>query len=375
MSQEDAPGVLQPGQVIRPVMDEENAKTLARKLFGLTVTSIKELNSYDDKNFHLQVESESSNPHIPEGHPDGYVLKVTNSLDSKNAGVMAAQNEIMLFLLARGIKVPKPEKNVTGSHFILSEITGDKAGEEGENLVRLLTFLPGKILSQVPYTAQLFFELGALVARVDNELRDFHNEAVKQRRLIWCLESAPELSKFLFAVKDEGRRRLVEEVLEAWQTTVVPLLPTLERGFIHGDCSDYNIIVSDNDEDPSAYHISLIDFGDIQHSCYVFELAIIIMYLMLEVRVMPPDEAAGHALAGYLTQRAVTEDEWSILKECIAVRFAQSLVMGAYSYMQDPGNEYLQITAVRGWEVLGSLWQTPKDQLLAQWKSTLKSYQ
>lgn len=45
------------------------------------------------------------------------------------------------------------------------------AGEEGENLVRLLTFLPGKILSQVPYTAQLFFELGALVARVDNELR------------------------------------------------------------------------------------------------------------------------------------------------------------------------------------------------------------
>lgn len=55
MSQEDAPGVLQPGQVIRPVMDEENAKTLARKLFGLTVTSIKELNSYDDKNFHLQV--------------------------------------------------------------------------------------------------------------------------------------------------------------------------------------------------------------------------------------------------------------------------------------------------------------------------------
>lgn len=53
---------------------------------------------------------------------------------------------------------------------------------------------------------------------------------MKQRRLIWCLESAPELSKFLFAVKDEGRRRLVEEVLEAWQTTVVPLLPTLERG-------------------------------------------------------------------------------------------------------------------------------------------------
>lgn len=85
-------------------------------------------------------------------------------------------------------------------------------------------------------------------------------------------------------------------------------------GFIHGDLSDYNIIVSDNDEDASTYNISLIDFGDIQHSCYVFELAIILMYLMLEVRVMPPDEAAGHALAGYLSLRSVTEDEWNILK-------------------------------------------------------------
>lgn len=374
--EEEAPGVLQPGQVIKPVMEEENAKALALKLFGLTVTSIKELNSYDDRNFLIQVESDSTNPHITAGRADGYVLKVTNTLDSKNAGVMAAQNEMMLFLHARGIRVPKPERNVTGSHLIFAEISGDKAGEAGgENIVRLLTFLPGKILYQVPYTAQLFFEGGAFVARMDNELKDFTNEALRQRRFIWSLESAPGLSKFLFAV-NEGRRQLVEEVLEAWQKIVVPLLPTLERGFIHGDPNEQNIIVSATDEDPSTYHIDgLIDFGDIHHSCYVFELAIIIMYLMLEVRIMSPNEVAGHILAGYITQRAVTEDEWSILKVCIAARFAQSLVLGAYSYMQDPGNEYLLTSAARGWEVLDSFWQTPEDQLLAQWKSTLKSYQ
>lgn len=58
----------------------------------------------------------------------------------------------------------------------------------------------------------------------------FTNEALKQRQFIWSLASAPEVSKFLFAVKDEGRRKLVEEVLEAWQEKVVPLLATLERG-------------------------------------------------------------------------------------------------------------------------------------------------
>lgn len=84
------------------------------------------------------MESESRNPHIPEGHPHGYVLKVANSLDSKNAGVMAAQNEMMLFLLARGFRVPKPEKNVTGSHLILAEISGDK----GTHLTTIVEVLP-----------------------------------------------------------------------------------------------------------------------------------------------------------------------------------------------------------------------------------------
>lgn len=60
--------------------------------------------------------------------------------------------------------------------------------------------------------------------------QDFTNEALRQRRFLWSLESTPELPKFLFAVKDELRRKLVEEVLEAWQKSVKPRLPTLERG-------------------------------------------------------------------------------------------------------------------------------------------------
>ena len=49
------PGILQPGQQIRPVVEKDAAATLALKLFGLTVSSIKELNSYDDRNFYITV--------------------------------------------------------------------------------------------------------------------------------------------------------------------------------------------------------------------------------------------------------------------------------------------------------------------------------
>lgn len=73
-----------------------------------------------------KVDSETSNPYITEVHPDGYVLKVTNSLDSKNDKMVAAQNEMMLFLHSNGIRVPKPVRNVTGSYLLLAEIAGDK---------------------------------------------------------------------------------------------------------------------------------------------------------------------------------------------------------------------------------------------------------
>ena len=41
----------------------------------------------------------------------------------------------------------------------------------GENIVRLLTFMPGKILHQVPYTASLLYEIGTFVGKMNNELK------------------------------------------------------------------------------------------------------------------------------------------------------------------------------------------------------------
>ena len=47
------------------------------------VTEIKEMVSYDDKNYRVKVASKHSNPHITELWHGGYTLKVLNSMDSK----------------------------------------------------------------------------------------------------------------------------------------------------------------------------------------------------------------------------------------------------------------------------------------------------
>lgn len=152
-------------------------------------------------------------------------------------------------------------------------------------------------------------------------------------------------------------------------------------GVIHGDYNEQNIVVKpteatkDLPESERDYCVAgVIDFGDMNESYYIFEVAIAIMYMMVESKVVDPMLAGGHLLAGYLLQRSLNVTEWEVLKTCVAARYCQSLVMGAYTYSLDPGNEYLLVTAANGWPQLERLWNTPTEQLYASWREVIASY-
>ena len=55
-------------------------------------------------------------------------------------------------------------------------------------------------------------------------------------------------------------------------------------------------------------------------------------------------------------------------------RYAQSLVMGAYSYSQDPGNEYLLITSKTGWKTLSDFWSLSQEKLHKEWDNIIFGY-
>jgi hydroxylysine kinase len=59
---------------------------------------------------------------------------------------------------------------------------------------------------------------------------------------------------------------------------------------------------------------TVLDFGDTQRSCYLFELAICICYMMLLAADSNPLEAGGHVIAGYSMIRPLPDVEFSILK-------------------------------------------------------------
>ena len=64
-----------------------------------------------------------------------------------------------------------------------------------------------------------------------------------------------------------------------------------------------------------------------------------------------------------------------VLRLCAAARYAQSLVMGAYSYQQDPTNDYLLVTASTGWTNLTNFWNVSQEDLYKKWTEIKESYQ
>ncbi|CAG9792288.1 unnamed protein product [Diatraea saccharalis] len=364
-------GPLEPGKVIKPIIDHEGVKLLVERLYGISVLELVELNGYDDKNYKIVEDPNVKNPLITNHCPNGYVLKIMNSMDSQNVSVVEAQNEIMNFLNARSVTCPKPIRNVYG-HLHSVENIGGK-----QHAVRLLEYVPGELFKNVPMSEPLLYQLGEFVANLDNKLQNFNHSGLVSREHIWMLTTVPHLEKFKYVIKDAEKLDLAEEVLEEFKYAVVPRLDELERGVIHGDVNEMNVLVSlKPGGSKTDYRISgILDFGDIQYSYYVFELAITMTYVML---LTGDIRSAGVVLAGYTVTRRLPDHEYALLKTLISARLVQSLILGAYTLEQDPNNTYVTSTEkAKGWELLKKLRKTRPsgDELdLTDWKAIANEY-
>lgn len=80
--------LLSPGENIKPEFTIAEAKELLDEIFGLKCLQIIELNGYDDKNYKVDVAEVES----------GCILKIMNSLDSKNLAFVEGCNALLQFL-------------------------------------------------------------------------------------------------------------------------------------------------------------------------------------------------------------------------------------------------------------------------------------
>ncbi|MGH0173312.1 UNVERIFIED_CONTAM: hypothetical protein FKN15_074016 [Acipenser sinensis] len=98
---------------------------------------------------------------------------------------------------------------------------------------------------------------------------------------------------------------------------------------------NHNVLIEAEARRPQRNRISgILDFGDMSYGCYVFEVAICIMYMMIESE--EPLSVGGHVLVGYESIVPLNPEERDALFLLVLARFCQSLVMVHHSVTLQP---------------------------------------
>ncbi|XP_027513475.1 hydroxylysine kinase isoform X2 [Corapipo altera] len=324
-----------PQTFTKPALSEKEAAELVDRVFGLNVSWLRPLPSYDDQNFHVCV---SGNSNGAEGAHE-YVLKITNTADSQEPELIQVQTQAMMFLSAEGFPSATPYLTKDGS--IMSLESADPGNKK--HMVRLLSYLPGTPVAKIATNAQLLYEVGKLAASLDKALTECQ----------LCQQTE---------VSDTSHLHCYQSVLM--------------QSINHGDLNDHNILVdcsSASLENPQYRVSGILDFSDMSYGYYVFEVAIAIMYMMIE----SPDPlgVGGHVLAGFESVVPLTAEERGALFLLVSGRFAQSLVIAAHTALLYPENEeYLMITAKTGWKHLMTMFEMGQEAVEKKWFETAQAY-
>ncbi|XP_067271033.1 hydroxylysine kinase [Pseudorasbora parva] len=339
----------------KPNLSHSQVSELMKRLYGLSVSVIRPLPSYDDQNFHL----------CP-GEGREYVLKVMNSTDSHNTSVVELQNHAMNFLHQRGLPAQTALPTLTGQ--LMSAEQLDCGFGMQTYVVRLLTFLPGSTIARITCSPQILYDVGKMAATLDTVLLQMEhpNISVLQREnFIWNLSNVPLLNEYIHVMNTDPVQKVVKAVIEQYQIQVMPKLPLFRKCINHGDFNDHNLLVIP--DGTSKYKISgILDFGDMSSGYFIFELAITIMYMMIENP--NPVDVGGPVVAGWESIFPLNEAERDSLYLLVLCRFCQSLVLARHSVIQQPENEeYLMTTARTGVRHLSHLWELGKEEVERIW--------
>jgi Ser/Thr protein kinase RdoA (MazF antagonist) len=212
-------------------------------------------------------------------------------------------------------------------------------------VLRVLTFLPGQLLSRARPSACQIRSIGSMLARLSIALRDFVHPR-QDRLLIWDLQQFHHLRPLLDYVQDRARAVLARRIFDQFDDQVRPLLPALTRQVVHADFSPYNLLVDDG---VPEYVKGIIDFGDVVRTAVVFDIAVG-MANMLGTGQGNPWDRPLHFLDGYLAIRPVERAELDVLAASAQARLLLRALMAQWRAVEDPARrDYLLSHSAQDW--------------------------
>ncbi|XP_063748097.1 hydroxylysine kinase-like [Eleginops maclovinus] len=348
----------------RPTLTPQQATELTLQLYGVTITEISTLPSYIDQNF-LIVDTEGTN----------YVLKIMNSDDSKNATQLEVQTFAMSFLHQHGVPAQTAlPTTTTGKLMSMEEIDCGHGAQT--YCVRLMTYLPGKTLAESPGTVEDLYHVGRFIASMDKTLQQLESPNLDVLNYNcdrqWSLSNIHLIERYLSMMDGDPLQEVIQAVIEKFKSHVQPKISCFQKGIIHGDTNDTNILVTPVG---NGHHklSGVLDFSFLMKDCYVFELAITIAYMMLENP--SPLDVGGAILRGWESIMILNDDERECLYLLVLGRLCQSLVYGRYNSTKYPDNKkYLLSTANKGTQILTKLWEMGGKEVERKWFTEVSTF-
>ncbi len=299
-----------------------NIQILLKEFYRLDNCIVSNLEGYDSTNYKVTHGEEV------------FVLK-QNLYSKETLALLQAENEIFHSLsLLENYEFPMAIPSYNGESIVVFE----------NHMFRLLRFVEGDFLGDVPHTTALLHSFGEFLAKIDHELHNEYKSAVAGKKTQWDLKHFKSNYKYLEYISNTRDRSLVDYFFLQFDEHIYPIAHELRRGIIHNDGNDWNVLTK------KGKVSGIIDFGDMCHSWIINEVAIALTYVMMDKD--DPLAIASPLIKGYHSVFPLQEKELDILYYLVAARLCTSVCNSAYAKTIKPNSEYITISEKPAWTLL-----------------------
>ncbi len=291
----------------QPEVSGAQAVQLLKDYYGLDAT-VNSLVSERDRNY-LATDSAGSQ----------YVLKIANSAEPEE--VTDFQVQALLYVdqavaeSAIPITTPKIVRTIDDEcsfRYVLPNST---------NIVRLVTYIPGRILEESAVTSKFALNFGIYLARLGRALRGFDHQG-SGHSLLWDMQQALQLRDLSQYISEPDAAKNVTEALDDFERYALPAYLEMRTQVIHNDMNLDNVLVDPSDHNQPA---GIIDFGDMLKAPLITDVAVAGSYL--RPAVGNPLALIGEFVSGYHSVTALSLDEIDLIFELIQARLCASIAI------------------------------------------------
>jgi hydroxylysine kinase len=298
------------------------AGAIVGRIFGISVDSAVRLDTERDDTFAITASGSGGPVGAGQSTGPGFVLKISHPGDDQLE--IDLQSAAVAHAASRDPGLPLPR---------LVPALGE--ARHGDRAVRLIRYLPGRLLGEVTASPPELRRVGRMLGRLTLALADFEHPAA-DRWLAWDLRHAGSLAELLPALDGAERRRAIGEVLDRLSAETLPALAATPRQVVHNDFNGGNLVV---DRAAPDFVTGILDFGDAVRSHRAADLAIALSYAGgYACGADGPWAPAAAVAAGYLEVNELPRGEIALIPQLVLGRLAQRLLLGSWLAAARPEN-------------------------------------